>query len=83
MKYNIQLPLNFQQLLNLILQLPKVEQKRLVQAIENEEQSFPKIEMKTIAQIKNKNYQYTRKDPQKIVGIWENEEAIDNYFAKY
>jgi hypothetical protein len=82
MKYNLQIPLNFSQLLDLVLQLPKTAQTRLVVAIENQEKTLPKIKMKTIVQIKDKNYQYPNKEPQKMVGLWEDDGVIEFFLKK-
>jgi hypothetical protein len=74
MEYNL---ISYEQLLNLVLQLPKPTQKRLITAIKRQHETLPKIQTKTVEQINGKNYQYPNKQPQKIVGIWENEVEMD------
>ncbi|NJL11799.1 MAG: hypothetical protein HC913_01420 [Microscillaceae bacterium] len=82
MEYKLQIPLSFQQLTNLVLQLPTSAQKRLVAAIESQQSPPPKIQMKTVAQIKDTNYRYPHKQPQKLVGLWENEPEMDQFFLQ-
>ena len=80
MEYKLNIPLSFHQLLDLIQQLPAPVQRRLITTLEKQ-QVVPKIQMKTIEQVKNKNYIYpTNKNPQSIIGIWENEPEIDSFF---
>lgn len=81
MEYKLNIPLNFHQLLDLVLQLPASAQKRLITVLKDQQSNLPKIHMKTVAQIKNETYQYpTYKQPQKLVGIWENDGEMDDFF---
>ncbi len=59
------------------MQLPAITQQRLITAIELQQRPPAKLQMKTVAQIKDKNYRYPTKQPQKLVGLWENEPEID------
>jgi len=81
MEYKLNIPINFHQLLDLVLQLPAPAQKRLMSALKSKQSTLPKIQMKTVAQIKAESYNYpTHKQPQKLVGIWENDGEMDFFF---
>lgn len=81
MEYNIQLPLSFQQLLHLVLQLPIAEQKRLTEAIAQNNTWMPNLPMKTIDEILAEDYQYPQRNPQRLIGAWDGNESIDTLLS--
>lgn len=86
MEYNFQIQLNFEQLLHLVLQLPKVEQQHLISALLGDNPTaqdawMPALRMKTVAQILAEDYQYPAKNPNSLVGAWEGEESVETILA--
>lgn len=81
MEYNVQLPLSFQQLLHLVLQLPIAEQKRLTEAISQHHTWMPNLPMKTIDEILAEEYQYPPHKPQRLIGAWDGNESIDTLLS--
>lgn len=81
MEYNIQLPISFEQVLQLILQMPLSEQKRLTEALSQNNAWIPNIPMKTIDEILAEDYQYPSHNPQSLIGAWEGNEDIDTILS--
>jgi hypothetical protein len=82
MEYNVQLQLNFEQLLQLVLQLPELEQKRLVSALSRDNSAkLPTLQMRTVAQILAQDYQYPYAKPKQLVGGWAGEETPETLIA--
>jgi len=83
MDYKLQFPLrfSFEQLLALAAQLPRATQRRLGAKLL--ESDLPPVRMKTIAQVRHQSYRYPRRNPQKLVGLWANEDdAVLEAFLK-
>ncbi|MCU0444742.1 MAG: hypothetical protein MUE85_07470 [Microscillaceae bacterium] len=82
MEYNVQLQLNFEQLLQLVLQLPEIEQKRLVSVLSKPSPArLPTLRMRTVAQILAQDYQYPYTKPKHLVGGWTGEETPETLIA--
>jgi hypothetical protein len=96
MDYNFHIQLSYEQLLALVLQLPKEKQERLTTTINEqnvvENQSISYVEnkkenwniafkVKTIQQILAKDYVYKPIDKHKLVGCWEGNETVEDLLA--
>lgn len=84
MEYNFQVPLTFQQLLALALQLPDTERKRLVTALTTKQAEpawLPPVRMRTVEQILAPDYQYPKTNPKRLVGAWEGNESVETLLA--
>lgn len=82
MEYNVQIQLNFEQLLQLILQLPDIEQKKLVSALsKTNDNNLPSIRMRTVAEILAKDYTYPAQKPQHLIGSWSGDENAKTMIA--
>jgi hypothetical protein len=82
MEYNMQIKLNFEQLLQLILQLPDIEQKKLVSVLaKTNRNTLPTIRMRTVAEILASDYIYPARKPQHLVGGWSGTEDAETLIA--
>lgn len=94
MNYQMAVQFNFQQILQLVLQLSEKDRQELIALLQkkptNPLQVLPlskenswqiHFKMKTAKQLLDKNYVYKTVPKHEIVGIWQGEESIDSLLA--
>ncbi len=81
MEYNFQIQLNFDQLLQLVSQLPEIEKKRLALVLSDNASWMPALRMRTVDEILSADYKYPSNKPEKLIGAWEGEESSENLIS--